>query len=294
MLDINRIDDIIQKNRDIHYEIKYKVDVVRHNVPLAIDPVEYIKEQFEKEGELIQYPIVDDNFGGFFVKKGETMFCFLNTYHPIVQQRYILAHEYYHFLNSRCEDKYFDGIFIDDMDDSLDERKADYFATLLLLDEDPVRQRFEHLKGLEFSFEEILCKLMNVFKVPYKMMSVRLLEIGLISNSELIRSTILDYADVKKMFDELGLDKLILERTGTTKFGNISLYLKMAKKEMFKDDYNNALQYYDDLLNKLANTNMNLIIYELEQTINKFSNNFNLVQQEKMREVLEDIKRGIS
>lgn len=87
MLDINKIDEIIKKNQNIHFEIKNKVDIVRHDISLSIDPFEYIKEEFEKEGELIQYPIMDDNFGVFFVKEEGLTFCFLNTYHPIVQQR---------------------------------------------------------------------------------------------------------------------------------------------------------------------------------------------------------------
>ncbi|MCK4258843.1 MAG: ImmA/IrrE family metallo-endopeptidase, partial [Halanaerobiales bacterium] len=217
----------------------------------------------------------------------------LNSY----QQRYILAHEYYHFLDVKGEDKYFDGIFIDDANDNLNERKADYFATLLLLDENQVRHRFENLKKLEYSFEEIVCKLMNVFKVPYKMMSIRLLEIGLIKDSDLISNRMLDYNKTEKLFDELGLDKFILVRTTTIKFGNIKIYLKLAEKEMLEEDYNNALKYYENISNRLNNTNTDLFIHEFEKTIKKFSDDFNPDQQEKIekiRECLEDLKRGNS
>jgi len=91
-------------------------------------------------------------------------------------------------------------------DTSIEERKANYYASLMLLNKDALRMSFYHLsKDRELDLKTCIYYLMSLFKTTYKTIIIRLFEIGCIDDfSVLYENFANDITAVTANFDKLG------------------------------------------------------------------------------------------
>lgn len=151
---------------------------------------------------LIQLP-VNDSFwsGALFVVEGKTV-PVINTALPRANQYFASWHEIYHI--------FFDKVGTDhfiETETTTDERKADYFASFMLLT--GVMDYFSGLSNMEFLSKVFNC--MSVFQAPYKAVLISLYEEAVQSENENLKTLVKEnfdrhFDDLPTVFRELGLD----------------------------------------------------------------------------------------
>ena len=144
----------------------------------------------ELNSRVLYYPLEEDDVSGFAEKiKGQSFVC-INTSIPYDKQVFAAAHELYHLwfngdkeliLSSTLEDNPFDT----DSPKSINELKANRFAAEFLVEENLLRQEMHtySIKKDQIEIKDVL-KLSSLFVVPYKTMTRRLYEIGMITEKE--------------------------------------------------------------------------------------------------------------
>lgn len=141
---------------------------------------------------VIYYPLGQDAPWGFTRISGSQNdatlakpFVAINTSIPIDCQVFAAAHELYHIWYEKNP-----GILPSDLldgeDKELNEKKANRFAAEFLIDEMILRQEIDIYKVRKPTIKSIL-QLANLFTVPYRAMTKRLNEIGVIGEDELKR-----------------------------------------------------------------------------------------------------------
>ncbi|WP_139492208.1 ImmA/IrrE family metallo-endopeptidase [Brevibacillus dissolubilis] len=180
---------------------------------------------------LLQAPIRAASLGGFILHKNDKKICYINTWHPRIYQYFVLFHEVYHILSSSSHD---DNrrqplhLIESTIDDDLEERAADYFASIVLMDAREVRSFYQTLHE-EDCFEKKIFLTMNRFTSPYKAVLIRLFELNLIDDQQ-ISSHFDKIFDWEATAKEYGIDPYNFQRSGHISFGR--LLDKMKQSDM--------------------------------------------------------------
>ncbi|MCM3443135.1 ImmA/IrrE family metallo-endopeptidase [Metabacillus halosaccharovorans] len=155
---------LLEENKEIRSEIHMEVNnYLQAYHPKGWNRIDGAKKFIEQKHYLIEAPIHDSTFGGFIrTTNTEKSICYINSAQPRMYQNFVVFHELYHLLNSfrKIEKLHFIEAEIDNRSE---ERKADYFASLLLLDEYELRSFFS---GPENEKETLFTKIllcMNAF-----------------------------------------------------------------------------------------------------------------------------------
>lgn len=139
---------------------------------------------------LIQYPIEDQELCGFVCYKGNSIFCFINSYIPLEKQIFAGAHELYHIwfeqeMLSRGGELLKSIVIDSESLQPKNEIMANRFAAMLLVPKDVLRNELFNFKVSENNLQlSHIVRLMDLFGVPYKAMVRRLLEIEFISEEK--------------------------------------------------------------------------------------------------------------
>ncbi|GGN60036.1 ImmA/IrrE family metallo-endopeptidase [Oceanobacillus indicireducens] len=220
-LTFSDLSKVLEENREIGSEIRMTVNYYLQNYhPKGWNLIDGAKKYIDQNHYLIEAPIQDLAFGGFIrTTNTERMICYINTAQPRMYQNFVVFHELYHLINrfKKIEKMH---LVQAEMDNRNEERKADYFASLLLLDEHALRSFFT---GPENKRETLFTKIllsMHAFKAPYKAILIRLYELSLISIEDL--EELFDKKiDFVEAFRKLGLDTSILESSGVVNFRSL-------------------------------------------------------------------------
>ena len=202
------IDFVIKKNKEIRDEVLEQAMRLQMNpaiMKIASRPqlALLILQGFG----LIQMPIEDKFWSGaIFVKKGKII-PVLNTALPRANQYFAAWHEIYHLVFDKVP---FD-LFIE-KDNTIEERKAEYFATSMLLE--GVDRYFTELPEMDFVSKIFSC--MSTFQATYKAVLVSLYEYAIRSENEILAKKIkqifdLEFEDMPLRFQELGLDDSLVK-----------------------------------------------------------------------------------
>ncbi|MBP3871971.1 MAG: hypothetical protein J6E46_13465 [Faecalicoccus sp.] len=204
----NNIDLVIQKNRDITYEICTQVDLLRMNPSLMNGiPIPQLGILILKKYGLIQMPVEDPYWSGaIFIKEGKTI-PVINTALPRVNQYFSAWHEVYHLLFDQVS---FDHVI--ESDNTLEERKAEYFAAKMLLG--GVERYFCELPEMDFLSKVLYC--MSAYQAPYKAVLVSLYEYAVNSENQKLQLQIKEVLDIHipnfpQQFSRLGLDDSLVK-----------------------------------------------------------------------------------
>lgn len=185
---------------------------------------------------LIQMPIEDKFWSGAIFVKDEKIIPVINTALPRANQYFTAWHEIYHLI--------FDKVSFDhfiETDNTLEERKAEYFAACMLLD--GVDRYFTELSGMEFISKVFLC--MSTFQAPYKAVLVSLYEYAVQSENAKLCDKIkeafdLQFDDLPNRFKMLGLDDSLVTPSYVINTSSLKEKIKRIR------DANPGLHYHED------------------------------------------------
>lgn len=249
------LERILELNKQIDSEIKPIAERDFLNFyEKNISIIQNINLKMEECFNIIKYPIKAPELGGFVYKTDNNLFCFINSNQPRNFQNFVLIHEYYHLThNESLEKNIIDAILLNEEESiNLEERKANYYASLMLLES--LRENYnKFIDDRKFTLEETLCYLIDLYKVPKKTILIRLYELKCISFNELYDNFSNDVDSLKSNFERLGLDCSILEPSNVVKFDDIDEEFKKAREtgSMLESFLDQNESYYKKLFKSL-------------------------------------------
>lgn len=229
-LTFDHLPDIFEKNKEIFYEVDRYVKIYLRDYHLSGWTIlDGAKRWVEENHFLIQAPIKDHTLGGFIFMKKPKVLCYLNSWQPRIYQNFILLHEVFHIISRTQNEPEKLHIIESDLDRDLDERKADYFASLLLMDAAEVVSFYQSLRE-EVLLDKII-QTMSRFSSPYKAVLIRLFELQLISVEDL--SVWFDQKlDFEDEFVRLGLDPSPVQRSMLINFQEVEKLMQQKRDQL--------------------------------------------------------------
>lgn len=204
---------ILAENEAIRLEVeKLERTYLQDYHPRGWNKIDGARKYLSHHHILIEAPVDDDSFGGFIRSTNSNKYiCFINTYQPSCYQNFSLFHELFHiiFIKELPEDFH---LILAGVDKRVAERKADYFASLMLMDEHDLISFFN---GPENQSENVFDKIimcMHVFKAPYKAVLIRLYELKLIGE-DILEAYFDKKVNFQDEFQRLGRDQSIIKRS---------------------------------------------------------------------------------
>lgn len=252
--------DNLKRVLDLNTHIKKEIEpIVRKDFREFYDEnvsiIQKVYLRLEDEFIIIKYPIDIKELGGFIYKTENHSFCFINSNQVRIFQNFVLIHEYYHLTHENLKKHKIDSILSNEEESIvLEERKANYYASLMLLTS--LRENYNSfVKDRKFTFQKAICYLIDLYKVPKKTILIRLHELGCIDFETLYANFYNDIDNLKKQFKIFGLDTSILEKSSVIKLDNIEEEFKKAKDTgaMIETFLEQNESYYKELLEKLRN-----------------------------------------
>jgi len=131
---------------------------------------------------LIRKPLDTDELSGFSTYFEEQFIVYLNSNFTLGHERYTGAHELYHIIyNADILKK--EKILLDDEKHKAEDAKADVFASEFLMPEDYVKEVFYKIVNVDKDsvLPRHIIRMHNYFKVSYKAMLKRLIQLNLCS-----------------------------------------------------------------------------------------------------------------
>lgn len=132
----------------------------------------------------------DTTISGFLVRRGSATFIGVNAFHPLVRQRFTIAHELGHFLlhapgpSEVHIDRVFDVKFRNEVSAQgidLDEREANFFAASLLMPEQFIAKDLAEVDQMDLVNEAYLEKLAGRYQVSTQALVFRLANLRYLS-----------------------------------------------------------------------------------------------------------------
>lgn len=222
------LDTVVKQNRLIHEEIRIKTLQIRTAAnTMQVNSSPQLAIQLLKQHGLIQLPINNPYFGGAIFVKGHTRVPVLNTALPRVNQYFTAWHEVYHLYFDEVSFNHFIGT-----DNIMEERKADYFSSLMLLGN--LMPYFNELSETDFISKIFQC--MDTFQAPYKAVLISLYEHAWINGNEAVMKAVkenfdVQFTDIASRFRKLGLDDSLVTPSNIVNLAGLSAKIQTAQKE---------------------------------------------------------------
>jgi hypothetical protein len=233
----------ISINKEIKREIDRIINVVETRYKkIRILSTEKQALQILKEHYLIQIPIPDENWGGAIRELPNDIKVFvINTAQPRVYQYFIYWHEIYHLIAGFEEST----SHLISTEFEIAERKADYFASQMLLGPDV----YEYYNQLDNSllFIEKIMHCIDTFKAPYKAILIQLFESAdEYKNKQLLQEIHqhfdikLKQAELENLFLKLSLDVTLVQPSNIIDLGVLEAKIRQKRHnnkdvEMYKE-----------------------------------------------------------
>lgn len=249
------LDTTVEANKSISREIAIHIQ--------SIDPLlsKYRKMSPEKRAiqiledhYLIQIPIPDVDWGGA-IKELPNGFKVpvINTAQPRLYQYFIYWHEIYHLTET-------DSPLLASHDIStefdLTERKADYFASQMLMGQELYTFYFD-IDEKETNFIRRIARCMDAFKAPYKAVLIQLYELAIKYQNTKLQDEIKKYFDKSltrqewiSIFNNLSLDETLVEPSLIVDLGKLKSLVDEKSKESPDDRAYSETKIFVDELEK--------------------------------------------
>lgn len=237
LITAQNLDIVIKKNCEIKEEVLAQAIRLQTNPSIMrVASLPQLALLILQGFGLIQMPIEDKFWSGaIFVKDGKFI-PVINTSLPRANQYFAAWHEIYHLI--------FDKVSFDhfiETDNTLEERKAEYFAACMLLN--GVDKYFTELSEMDFVSKIFCC--MSTFQAPYKAVLVSLYEYAIQSENEKLCGRIKEifdfqFDDLPNRFRMLGLDDSLVKPSYVINTSSLQEKIKKTK------DANPELHYHKD------------------------------------------------
>jgi hypothetical protein len=202
------LDEVVKRNKKIHSDMWEKALIVRINWnTMKISVPGQLALQILKSYGIVQVPVENQYWGGaIFVRNGKKI-PVINTALPRVNQCFNAWHEVYHLI--------FDTVSFNHVisaETVMEERKADYFASLMLLGN--IMPYYNELGEMDFLPRIFHC--MDAFTAPYKAVLIALYESAAENGNEALKNLIKEnfdntFTDLAGIFRSLGLDDSLVK-----------------------------------------------------------------------------------
>ena len=243
------LDEVVKRNSLIHRELEQKAQIVRANFnQMQLYSSPQLALQILASYGLIQMPIDNAYLSGAIFMKNGVRIPVINTALPRVNQYFTAWHEIYHLL--------FDKVSFDlmiDTDTIMEERKAEHFASLMLLGN--LIPYYFTLPEMDFLSKVFYC--MSAFQAPYKAVLIGLYEGACQNGNQELRNLVLawfdhQFPDIAERFCKLGLDDTLVTPSNVINLN--SLYSRIAqtqKQEPHLNYHGDNMDHFQKLLKEL-------------------------------------------
>lgn len=243
------LDEVVRKNALIHRELEMNAQTIRANFnQMQLYSSPQLALQILGSYGLIQMPIGNEYLSGAIFLKNGIRIPVINTALPRVNQYFTAWHEVYHLL--------FDKVSFDlmiDADTIMEERKAEHFASLMLLGN--LIPYYFTLPEMYFLSKVFYC--MSAFQAPYKAVLIGLYEGACQNSNQELRSLVLEWfdhqpSDIAERFRKLGLDDTLVTPSNVINLN--SLYAKISqtqKQEPHLSYHEDNMNYFQKLVKEL-------------------------------------------
>jgi Zn-dependent peptidase ImmA (M78 family) len=256
-MNFSRFKEIIIKNREHELDVKKTIQNFNTKVFLDGDIPKVMREIGKRLDTLIvEIPMKDSDFGACYLATSYSKYLLLNSNQPRSKMYFSFCHDVYHILNGTPDyiNEKREVHFNQEYFANENESKANLFAANLLMPEVEFEKMFNlFIEDFE-KIEYVIVKLMNYFNSPFMAVLIRLFELQILKDSSIVKE-LLDYdlEKVEALFDELWLDKEILEPSLKDEMGYLVEVLKKEGQRLVNEDLlsevnlNNILQSIETL-----------------------------------------------
>lgn len=229
------LDEVIKKNAEIKDEMRDKTLFIRTTCNrMQISAPSQLAMQILKSRGLIQIPLDNQYWSGaIFVKSGKKI-PVINTAIPRANQYYTAWHEIYHLIYDTVSFSH-----IIETDTIMEERKAEYFASLMLLGN--LLPYYTELPKMNFISKIFNC--MDAFSAPYKAVLIALYESAVQNENQALMTLIKEnfdnsFSDLANSFRELGLDDSLVKPSYVLNVGALEAKIQERIKQDPELNYN--------------------------------------------------------
>lgn len=252
------LDEVVEYNKQIESEIQEKtLDFLRHHNEQQINsPALWAMDVLKKyKYPLIQIPIDDNYFSGAIYIIGEKKIPILNTNLPRCIMYFAAWHEIYHLYYDTYS---FDKNHIISNDNFMDERKAELFASKMLIGNiNNAFSNFDYSNNSESEFLKKIYSCMDIYQTSYKAILIYLYENACKNNNTELKEIIKnnfdrDTSQLAVEFKNFGLDTSLVEPSKVIDLGFLKERIYKTKTE------NRYASYHEDNENFLLELERNL------------------------------------
>lgn len=252
-MNFKRFKNIITENTEYEIDIKETIKEFEEKVFVDGDIPKVIKEVGIKLNILIiEIPMKDSDFGACYLENNYSKYLLLNSNQPRCKMYFSFCHDIYHivkgtpnYINEKREvhfnEKYFENE---------NENKANLFAANLMMPETEFRKMYKIFKEDVEEVEHVIVKLMNYFNSPFVAVLIRIYELRILTDAK-IAKRLLDYDSerIKGLFEELWLDKDILEPSYKDEMKYLLDKMKKEGKDLIEENLLSAVNYENIIKN---------------------------------------------
>ena len=256
----NKFESIVQHNIDNAKEVSACVEKF-FNL-LGLEPNSEIKNIPQIAGPLfvskgfviIHFPLKDKEIGAFCYKNSlHGGYIILNSSLPLNNVNFALCHEICHVcikedIGNNNAELYVDDTYLDHEN----ERIANQFAGEILMPEGQIRRMYEKFSAEKppepgigrSTIEDVVCKLMSYFEVPFMAVLIRLRELDIIKyDQDLKRCLDISQEEISAIFEKYWLDQTVLKPSYRDDYS----LLKTLLEKIGEDNVRRELMYENDL-----------------------------------------------
>ncbi|TCI24328.1 ImmA/IrrE family metallo-endopeptidase [Exiguobacterium sp. SH5S13] len=217
---------VVESNRRLLPSVLSKVEETREiSLLFRYKPVEVIKHYLMQTANVILFPSSFPNYGGMVTYRNHRFYIHINTAQPRVYENFVWVHEYYHFKyeQSKIKNAAIQTFFEDSVLNE-HERQANLFAAELLVDGRLLSDLFQQVTRTlrDRPLVDRVLHLMPVFEVPYKVIVIKLLQDGLLSEDDALN--LIDHEYREQLPDDF--DHSILQPTLVIKLDDLNEMLR--------------------------------------------------------------------
>lgn len=225
-MELSRLKKILQINEHIQSIIDPMVRNFYEKINLNGDAVKLIKEIGNALNvRVFNIPMKDDEFGAVSYKTKYSKYILLNSNQTLCKMNFSFYHDLYHIVegSSNIIDEYREVHLNESHLYDEHECKANLFAANILMPRNIFISMYDlYNKQYDNNLKIVIFKLMSYFSSPYVSVVIRLNELSLLKDLEIVDS-LLSFSDedLKVEFNKLGISDEILKPT----LSDDSLYL---------------------------------------------------------------------
>ncbi len=229
------LDEVIRKNAEIHNEMWEKALLIKTNGNrMQISSSSQLAMQILKPYGLIQVPLDDPYWSGAIFVKNDKKIPVINTALSRANQYFTAWHEIYHLIYDTVSFSHIIGT-----ETIMEERKAEYFASLMLLGN--LLPYYTELPEMDFLSKIFQC--MDAFSAPYKAVLIALYESAVQNGNQDLMNLIKENFDrtfdnLPGRFRELGLDDSLVKPSYVVNVGTLQAKIQDRIKKDPELNYN--------------------------------------------------------